>query len=318
MKNTEKQYNSLGEMIKERDFQTLYNKLVQYEQTPDQPEMKQLSQIQTHCSELDLMLFNIARFATPKQTKKQKMKEENEVEDDFLDTILTDDNLEITDSKAKLMPFVLEVLDVLLRNGANPNVAIVNGVTPFLAACTVNNAEFMEKLVNNPYKTMDLKTGEYIYFQADIEQGDGKGHRPFYYATMSQATDVMDVLVNQYQVDPNFQYMFYDNKTAFHLVCLNLADEVKLDPDGLTFIATEGETKDKAIDKLIELNVDPTILDDYENVPEECVPVFDDEIHDEGDITEEELKMWDNTYEKIGNYRKAFEANHKTTHKLSF
>lgn len=299
------QYNSLGEMAKAGDYPLLLEKLQQYEGTDD---MKILTSLDDRpYSELEELLFRMSRFAL-----KPQKKEDNE--ETLLNDILIND---IQNNKKELYTGFLEVVDIILKNGADPNRVIVNGITPFMMACTVDNPDFMQKLLNNPYKYEDLKTGEYVYKKADLNMGDGKGNRPFYYATMSGALSVMDVLAKEYNVDIDQQYFLSENKTVFHYVCQNFTDKVTVDPDGLTY-TMGNENKEFIIDKLIELGANPTLLDNYENLPEELVPTFDETIHSAEDVTEEEIALWDKVYEKIGNYRKAYENNNTNKHKLVF
>lgn len=188
--------------------------------------------------------------------------------------------------KKSLHEGVVETVNLLLELGANPNAVFKNGVTPFMTACEVETADLAKLMVNN--KTMPV----------DLEQGDGKGNRPLFYATLAEATEVMDFLVKDCQVNVDFQYILSRQQTVFHYAC--------------------GQAKEKSIDKLIELNANPTLRDNYENLPAEMIPAFDEEIHDEDDITPEELKKWDSLYEKMVTYTKQFENNKKVSKKLNF
>lgn len=333
MENKKTENLDLGQMAKNGNYEDLYNKLVVYEKNAheeiDTSDLAILTDKRGLYSELEALLFHMMRFAKKPVPKKEKEEEEsNNQSANILNNILTslggNSNVAVVpskseeDTKVELAPYFLEVVDFILRNGANPNTPVINGITPFMIACTINNADVMKKMVENPYTYLDLNTFENVTQKADVNKGDGRGNRPLYYATMTQATEVMDVLVNKYNVNINEQFFLGENKTVFHHLCQNFGDNIIVEADGLTFKQGFNIDKNKALDKLIELQADPTILDNYENMPEQLVPTFDEEIHSEGDVSPEDLKIWDDAYEKVGNYRKNYEATVKVSRKLVF
>lgn len=280
-----KEYDSLGAILKKADFELLLEKLEEYKKTDDIQILTEVTK-GYHYSIADELLFHLPRFAFNK--------EEN-----------------------KLHPKSLEVVDKLLEYGANPNCSFSNGVTSFLLSCTVNDSEIVRRMLENPYKKEDIFKGVMEYKKADLNQGDGRGHKGLYYATMAEAFDVMDCLVRDYGVDINNQYFLSDNKTVLHIACQNIANEINVDPDGLRFIENFDIVKDRSIDKLIELGADPTIKDDYEAIPEELVPTFDPDVFEKDELSPEQLEGWDRVYEKVGKYRLEFEKTKKTK-KLNF
>jgi hypothetical protein len=294
MKKKEKEYGSLGEIAKDRNYKLLYDKLVSYEGTVD---MKVLAENEGIYSELDLLLFNLPRFAKPLPKKETEDEIELQIKED----------INTLDKSNELCPGFLDVIDIVLRNGGNPNATIIHGITPFMMACTTDNNELIKKMIDNPYFKEDLKSGQRVYNKADINKGDGKGNRPIFYATMTGSLSLMEYLVTEYNVDINKQYFLSENKTMLHQVCQSFSEKVTVDSDGLTFKQGDCETKEDIIDKLIELGANPTLMDDYENVPEELIPILDLEIHAADDISEEEQKIWEDMYLKVSNYRKSYE-----------
>lgn len=317
--NNKKDYADFGSAIKNRDFLYVLENFLRYEKEHYEKTSEDLDILKSpenkNFSSLDELLYHLPRFATAKKTK-QKKEAEDGIETSFLDDILLEDSLEISEEpREELLPYVLELVAFMLRNGANPNVPIKNGITPFMMACTVNNEELMKMMLNNTYEAYDYVTDVKTSRKADVNMGDGRGNRPFYYATMTQATYVMKSLVKEYGVNPDEQYFLASGQTVFHQVCNHLANKVVVEADGLNFKESENENKDKAINMLIELGADPTIMDDDEVVPEQRVPSKEDPIYVDYEVTPEEEKIWEDTYVKVANYRRAYEKNNTKKYK---
>jgi hypothetical protein len=267
-----------------------------------------------HVPEIDLLLYHSCRFADKKLFKSEKKEsskddlgekpqdnvnktEKKEPKNDFLDKF----------NPVEFQDHFIEVIDFLLSNGANPNAPIINGITPFMVACTINNREVIDKMVNNEYYYDDIAKIKRVYHKADLSKNDGGGNNAFYYACLAGSFDVMEYLVESYGLDINRQNFLDSNRTMLHLMCLNLPDYPNFDPDGFSF-GLYGkdaiEYNDKIIDKLISMRADPTIMDAYDNLPEELVPAPDPNI--DKNFTAEEVVSLDNIFQKVGEYRKEF------------
>ena len=316
MTNEKKQYDSLGQMVFKKDYEALLAKLIQYENDETDKKILRSTGSGGHSTLVDELLYNIPRFATKLE---EKVEEE---EEDSMSIFGMGANppavQDIVVKPAELAPFVLDVVDVLLRNGANPNMALVNGITPMMLAATVNNIDLIKKLIENPFKEEDLNTGDYIYQKGDLNKKDGKGQDLLFYAAMTNSIDIMDCLVKEYNFNINRQNLFDDNKTLLHILCQNLNEETSVNIKGLDFLLDVVAHKEPAIDKLLELGVNPTIEDDYENLPEMLVPSLDESPHNTETLPEDTIKKWDDIYQKVGSYRVNYEKNNKTQFKTKF
>jgi hypothetical protein len=251
----EKKYNDLGSMIADENFSAFIKKMTEYEGTED------LTILQEHQhglpSELDEILLKIPKYLLKK-----------------------------SEDKIEYYEGALEALDILLKNGANPNAVFKNGKTPFMAACEIEKFEVVKKLIDNPLNP------------ANIEQGDGMGNRPLMYATLAEATEVMDFLVKECNVNMDFQYILSHQQTVFHYAC--------------------GQALEKSVDKLIELGANPLIRDNFETLPGEAIPAFDEDIHEENEFEPEELEKWDQLFNKMCEYTQSYKNQKQTTKKLIF
>lgn len=167
-----------------------------------------------------------------------------------------------------------EVVNLILSNGANPNASFKNLITPFMMACTINNIDFVKCLLDSKY------------IKPNILQGDAGGNNSLYYAVRSESVDIIDLLIKEYNVDINKQYLLTNNKTMFHQAC--------------------AEGLENSIKKLIELNVNPNLRDDYDNLACELIPCFDEEIHSPGDIPKSKLVLWDSLFELTKDYTESY------------
>lgn len=272
-----KQYNSLGQILKNHNFESLYNKLKSYSGTEDLNIIKEI-QKGNSTSIVDDLLFNIPKFAINNETK-------------------------------ELYPFVSETVDILLSYGANPNAVYDNSVTPFLMFSAINNVDLLKKLINNPYKEEDELKKTVIEKKANIDQLDGRGCKAIFYASLTQSLDVMEFLVKECNANLNEKNIFLQDKTILHFLAEFISTEAVVDFGGLDYLEDLELVKIAAIEKAIELGADPTIMDYNEMVPEELVPVPDD--YQEGEVPEETVEAWNRAYEKIGHYRLAFQDKKK-------
>lgn len=179
----------------------------------------------------------------------------------------------------------LELIQILLDNGANPNAVFNNGMTPFMKACELSKNDIVKQYLANESNP------------ARINQGDGKGNMPLFYATMAEATDVMETLVNEYKDNVDHRSILTYQQTVFHYAC--------------------GHAKEKSIDKLIELKANPLLRDTYEQLPAQLIPEFDEDLHDIKDFTQEEIDKWDNLFKKMEIYTKNYK-NKEPARKLNF
>lgn len=255
---TNKKYKSAGAALTKQDFKGLIDYLKEAEISGDIERFQLMPDGLP--SELDKLLF-----ALPKHILKLN-------EDD--------------EPTTELCEYAKEAIDTILYYGADPNASFNNSITPFMKACEINNSILVKKLLENPNKP------------ANIALADGHGNRPLFYATMAEATEVMDYLVKECNVNVNFQSVLSQQQTVFHYAC--------------------GHAKEKSIDKLIELGANPCMRDNYENLPAELIPSYDEDIHEEGEISEEDLALWDSLFEKMKVYTKSFEQKHIATKKKVF
>lgn len=283
------QYRSGGEIMRNGDFESLFEMLEYREGTGEIAELAKIENGEGS-SELDKILFHMARFA-----KKPKFKDENESNEEK-ESIRG----EIVELPTKFMDCVFK----LLKNGANPNAVVVNGITPLMAACTVNNREFAKALIENQYEYEDLETGESIRQCGNPNESDGRGQRPLLYAVMTGALDVMDYLVKELNDDIDRGYFFLKGKTVLHKICEEYSSEISFESDGLEF-SLGNEDKDYILDKLFELGANPTLADDNDFLPEELIPVFESDLH-EGDYSKEDAERWDAAFKKVADYRREF------------
>lgn len=309
-----KEYNSLGQMMAKGDFETALEKLNQYEQ--DKEEMDALNGPAyrgSNFSILDEMLFNLPRYIV------KKPEEEDTSGNNLLASLGAGAPIKAPEIvTAELDPNGLLVADKLMALGANPNATVYNGVSAMLIAATVNNPELLKRLIDNPFETMDLDNGKMLNQRGDINTADGRGQDLLFYAAMSNALDNMEFLVTELGLDMDKQYMFEHNKTLMHLLCMHLNEIHTLTPKGYELELDVIPHKEPAIRKLIEMGVNPTIEDDYENIPEMLVPSTNDSPHNIEQIPEDTIKNWDKIYEDVGNYRKYYELNNKKQYKTTF
>lgn len=255
---TNKKYKSAGAALTKQDFKGLIDYLKEAEMSGDIVDFQEMPEGLP--SELDKLLFALPNHIL-------KYNEEGDVTNELCD-------------------YAKEAIDTILYYGADPNASFKNSATCFHKACEINNITLIKKLIENPIKP------------ANIALADGHGNRALFYATMSEATDVMDYLVKECNVNMNFQSALSQQQTVFHYAC--------------------GHAKEKSIDKLIELGANPCMRDNYENLPAELIPSYDEDIHEEGEISEEDLALWDNLFEKMKIYTKSFEQKNIATKKKVF
>lgn len=253
-----KKYKSAGAALTKQDFKAFIDYLKEAEMSGDMKDFQLMPDGLP--SELDKLLFALPNYILKKNEEDEKTTE--------------------------LCEYGKEAIDTLLYYGADPNANFKNSITPFMKACEVNNAVLIKKLIDNPIKP------------ANIALADGQGNRPFFYATMAEATNVMDHLAKDCQVNINFQYILSQQQTVFHYAC--------------------GHAKEKSIDKLIELGANPCMRDNYENLPAELIPTYDEDIHEEGEISDEDIELWDKLFEKMQVYTKTFEQKNISTKKKVF
>ena len=261
------QYDSIGEMLKHQDFKTLLSKLIQYQNDEADLEVLTIAVPGAPISELNKLLFSLPNYALKKITPEEEEAGQK--------------------PSKELCEGVLEVVDQILKMGADPNLTHANGVTSFHTACQINNPAIAQALLDNPYTVYNIEQDIKESRKADLNKGDGQGKRGFMYAVLADATDTMEFLALERGYDINERVFLLDNRTAFHYAC--------------------GLEKEVVIDKLMELGADPTVLDNFAEMPEQRVPAFDPEIHMEDEFSQEELAKWDELYEKVGNYRKKYQ-----------
>lgn len=238
---TNKTYRSLGQMVKEGNFEKLLETLK--ESKDDEKYIKSLLSKQDGYSELENLLYFIPQFS---------MDENNQLKDK-----------------------VLDVVDYIVALGTNPNTIFKSGITVFMQACQHSNKEFVEHYL----KIADV----------NLDQGDGRGARPLFYAVMGEKTDIMEFLVTEKNVNMNQKMILLEGKTVFHSACM--------------------EMKEKSILKLMELGARPDIYDDYENLPCELIPTFDEEIYSEEDKDEEFFNKCDQVFEISQKYLQEYKQN---------
>ncbi len=263
-----KQYKSLGQMMKAGDFEALLSDLI---------EMKQKDTLKDFCkttstnpiSEFDDLLFFFPQYAC-KVIKKEKE-----------EPIITNE----------LHPKAMEFLEFALANGANPNAYMKNGENCFLKACEIKNTDVLNYLINNKYNKVDLT------------HTDGMGNNGLFYATMSEATEVMEYLVKEQGFNVNQKNFLSNDESFLHYAC--------------------GHGKEKSFDKLIELGADPTLQDNYGCKPYEMImAAYDEETIDEFDTKNPEdmaeLQKWKELYNKTEAITKQYAKDHKPKLKTKF
>jgi hypothetical protein len=186
----------------------------------------------------------------------------------------------------EFLPNALNVARTILELGGNPNQALKNGVSPYLLSAKINNPDLLKLFLDNPYTP------------ANLDAGDGRGWRALHYAAMAQANLVVDELVKERKMDLDKRYILSANKTIFHLLCANV--------------------KPKSIEQFMILGANPTLQDNYQNLPEHTIPMFNPKIHDADQFTKEEMALWDFLHEQVSGYREAYEKTHKKVHKTKF
>ena len=315
MTEKEKTYSSLGEMVKKGDFKKLQETLISFKETEDIEILK--SNKSNHVNELDLLLFHMIRFSDAKIFEPKKDDEEETPEISFglganmnmgtgnTPPIFVEEQ-RINPLLEKLEPVVLpnnfiETFELLLSLGANPNTPIKNGITPFIFACSVNNKELAQKMIENPYEEYILHSHEYIPLKADIQIADSKGNGPLYYATMNGALDTLEYLVKDLGMDINTKNFLETDRTLLHIVCSNMPIFSRLDQDGFAweFIGMDAiELNKEILDKLLDLGADITLEDANNDHPFDLIPTFEPE---DTDYDEKEVAKLDEIYDLLIN-----------------
>lgn len=314
-KPTKKQYSSLGAMVAKKDFEALFEKLKQYEN--DDEDKKTLLSLakDSNFTIADELLYSIPRFAV-------KDKEVVEEEEDSMASMFGGGGVTIEKpvvEEAELCPYLLESVDLLLKLGANPNATIINGITATILSATVNNPELLKTLINNPHEFQDYDTGKFINLRGDVTAQDNKGHDLLYYAAISNSLTTLEYLVKEQGLDMNRQMFFYENKTLLHLLCQGLNESPTLSISGYDFELDVVPHTQPAIEKLIELGVNATLVDNYGNLAEMDVPYeSDEENYKEEEMPEETKNNWEEVFQLVGNHRKYQEINKAPTYKLNF
>lgn len=269
---TDKQYNSLGQIIKAQDFKTLYEKLISFKDTEDFEVITEIVK-GNPTSIVDDLLFFMPGY--------------------------------VYDKTQQLNPYVNEVVDILLEYGANPNAVYKNGVTPFLMFSSINNVELLKKLINNPFKKRIPGKEKLLEYKGNVNQADGRGCKPIFYAALTESVDVMEFLVKECGVNLNEKNIFLKDKTILHFLAESISTEAVIENGGLNYLDNFEVVKMAAIDKAISLGADPTITN-YEGLtPEELIP--SQELYPNEEIPPETIDAWDAAYDKIGNYRLSIE-----------
>ncbi len=255
-------------MLKAGDFEALLDDL---NQMLSSGELKNFSKTspQNPISEFDDLLFYFPQYAC-KTIKKE------------------DGSVELT---KELHPKAMEFLEFALKNGANPKAYMKNGENCFLKACEIPNTSILEYLIDNKYNKIDLT------------HTDGMGNNGLYYATLAEATDVMEMLVNRFGFDINHKNFLSNNETCLHYAC--------------------GHMKEKSVDKLLDLGADPTTLDNYGMKPYEMIlAAYDEDVIDEYDQNDpedmQELQKSKELYNKMEEITKVYAANKKSKLKTKF
>ena len=235
---TNKVYRSLGQMVKEGNFDKLLETLK--ESKDDERYINSLLSKKDGYSELENLLYFIPQYSL--------------------------------DENKKLKEKVLDVIDYIIALGTDVNTIFKSGITVFMQACQYSNKELLEHLM----KVSDI----------NLDQGDGRGARPLFYAVMGENVDVIEFLVKEKNVNMDQKMILLEGKTVFHNACM--------------------EMKEKSILKLMELGARPDIYDDYENLPCELIPTFDEEIYSEEDKDEEFFAKCDQVFEITQAYYKEY------------
>jgi hypothetical protein len=235
---TNKVYRSLGQMVKEGNFDKLLETLK--ESKDDERYINSLLSKKDGYSELENLLYFIPQYSL--------------------------------DENKKLKEKVLDVVDYIIALGTDANTIFKSGITVFMQACQYSNKELLEHLM----KVADI----------NLDQGDGRGARPLFYAVMGENVDVIEFLVTEKNANMNQKMILLEGKTVFHTACM--------------------EMKEKSILKLMELGARPDIYDDYENLPCELIPTFDEEIYSEEDKDEEFFAKCDQVFEITQAYYKEY------------
>jgi Ankyrin repeats (3 copies) len=279
-----KKYTSLGQMAKAGDFVELTKKLKEYKEAGDKffNDLTEKTSEKTW-SELDKLLylsFSYARKPEP------VVEEQEEQEDSMLSGMMAalgaampkpavvHDDFKVDERPFEYADGFIDFLKYALEIGANPNARMEGSITSFLKSCELNDPMAVSILLDN--KTTPV----------DINYGDGKGNRALYYAVMANADQTIEYLVKDRGVDIDFKYILSDNKTVFHYAC--------------------GHCKVKSLDTLMKLGANPTIKDEYENLPADTMPVFDADNEDCINYSTADGEVWDQNYEKVAAYTAEF------------
>jgi hypothetical protein len=116
------QYVSLGQMVKNSDFNELLKELDEI--SKDEKYLKSLLDNSNGPSELESLLYFIPQFSL--------------------------------DKNKKLKENVIECVDKIINLGANPNTVFKDGVTPFMQACQYSTKEYVEYYYNKAKVNVDI------------------------------------------------------------------------------------------------------------------------------------------------------------------
>ncbi|CAB0034327.1 unnamed protein product [Trichogramma brassicae] len=115
-----------------------------------------------------------------------------------------------------------EVFELLLKKGANPNVANIKGLTPFHVICQqyYANGDLARKFLQAIYDIGLKLSSSFI-----IDAPDPLGQTPLHMAVYRRRKVLVELLLNV-EIDPNLTDA--EGSTALHIVCKSIDEDYKL------------------------------------------------------------------------------------------